>query len=222
MDKDSKKGTNFKILDNINEVDEEMIYKRNIKSSYEALKGSKVCILGAGGLGSNVAVNLARCGVGHIYICDFDIVEASNLNRQYYRLSHIGKKKVYAIKEVIEEINPFIDVKICDKRINKDNLHEIIKEYPVVCEALDEASVKSMVINEILSNYTDKVVVSASGMAGIDTPNEIKTTKKINNLYICGDEKSDMEEIDGMMAPRVSVCAGHQANMILRILLNKE
>lgn len=210
------------ILVNGIKISEDMIFKRNIKDSHEKIKDSRVCILGLGGLGSNIAVFLARSGIGKMCLVDFDIVDASNINRQHYYLKHIGMKKTQAIEDVIGSINPFVDLIIKDVYVDNENIIDIVKDYDYIVEAFDNAESKALVINEILSNFDDKIIVSASGMAGIEDSNNIKTTRKFKNLYVCGDEYSDFEEYSGMMAPRVNICAGHQANLILRLLLDKE
>mgnify|MGYP000936874198 CR=1 FL=1 len=198
------------------------IFKRNISDPDGVLARSSVCILGLGGLGSNIGVYLARSGIGRLVLVDFDQVEASNLNRQYYSLGHIGMKKTQALLEVIRSINPFIDLEVIDTKINRDNIMDIVKGQQIICEALDDPATKSMVVSEVLANSDDKLVVAASGMAGLGDANLIRTRRKLSRLYICGDERSDFELIPGMMAPRVSICAGHQANIILRLLLGLE
>lgn len=198
------------------------IFKRNIGDTDGVLARSSVCILGLGGLGSNIGVYLARSGIGRLVLVDFDQVEASNLNRQYYSLGHIGMKKTQALVEVIRSINPFIDLEVIDTKINRDNIMDIVKGQQIICEALDDPATKSMVVSEVLANSDDKLVVAASGMAGLGDANLIRTRRKLSRLYICGDERSDFELIPGMMAPRVSICAGHQANIILRLLLGLE
>lgn len=200
---------------------EEKIMKRNIKDPYNKLKSSKVCIVGLGGIGSNLAVSLARSGIGNLYLIDFDIVEESNLNRQYYNIYHIGIKKTDAIKDVIESINPFVNVVCEDIKVEPSNINntidKIIKDFnpDYFCEALDDAATKAMLISEILENYSDKVIISSSGMAGINDANEIKTVKRMKNLYVCGDGYTDLDKYDGMMSPRVTICAGHQANILI-------
>lgn len=202
-------------------INEKCIYSRNIENSYEKLKNSRVCILGLGGLGSNIANSLARSGIGNLKIVDFDKVEVSNLNRQLYRLIHIGMKKTEALKSIIEEINPFINI-ICDSRkVDTENILEIVRDYDIIVEAFDSAESKAMVISEILSDDEKKYIVSGSGMAGIEDSNEIKTTKKFKHLFVCGDEYSDFDKYNAIMSPRVNICAGHQANVVLKILLEE-
>ncbi|EUB39443.1 sulfur carrier protein ThiS adenylyltransferase ThiF [Fusobacterium sp. CM1] len=203
------------------ELKEEDLLKRNVKGISEKLKKVKVCILGLGGLGSNVAVLLARSGIGYLKLVDFDIVEASNLNRQQYRISHINMKKVEALKSIIKEINPFVEVDILDIKVSKENIHSIVGDIEIVVEAFDRAETKAMLMEELLTN-TNKIVVSASGMAGLGSANEIVTKKIKDNFYLVGDNYSDYEEYLGIMSTRVMICAAHQANMVLRLILREE
>ena len=203
------------------DLKEEDLLKRNVKGIFEKLKKAKVCILGLGGLGSNVAVLLARSGIGYLKLVDFDIVEASNLNRQQYRISHIGIKKTEAMKSIIREINPFVEVDILNIKVYRENIYSIVGDIEIVVEAFDRAETKAMAIEELLTNK-NKIVVSASGMAGLGSANEIITRKVRNNFYLIGDNYSDYEEYSGIMSTRVMLCAAHQANMILRLILGEK
>ena len=203
------------------DLKEEDLLERNVKGISEKLKNAKVCILGLGGLGSNVATLLARSGIGYLKLIDFDIVEASNLNRQQYRISHIGMKKTEAIKTIIKEINPFVEVEILNKKVDRENILSIVGDVEIVVEAFDVAETKAMAIEELLTNG-NKMLVSASGMAGLGSANEIITRKIRDNFYLIGDNYSDYEEYSGIMSTRVMICAAHQANIVLRIILGEE
>ena len=203
------------------DLKEEDLLKRNVKGIFEKLKKAKVCILGLGGLGSNVAVLLARSGIGYLKLVDFDIVEASNLNRQQYRISHIGLKKTEAMKTIIKEINPFVEVETLDIKVDRKNIYSIIGDIEIVVEAFDSAQTKAMTIQELLINK-NKIVVSASGMAGLGSANEIVTRKIKDNFYLIGDNYSDYEEYSGIMSTRVMLCAAHQANIVLRLILGEK
>ena len=203
------------------ELKEEDLLKRNVKGISKKLKKTRVCILGLGGLGSNVAVLLARAGIGSLKLVDFDIVEASNLNRQQYRISHIGLKKTKAIKTIIKEINPFIEVETLDIKVNRENIHSTVGDIKIVVEAFDRAETKAMILEELLTDK-NKIVVSASGMAGLGPANEIVTRKIKDNFYLIGDNYSDYEEYLGIMSTRVMICAAHQANMVLRLILGEK
>ena len=200
---------------------EEDLLKRNLKGIAKKLKKVEVCILGLGGLGSNVAVLLARAGIGSLKLVDFDMVEASNLNRQQYRISHIGLKKTEAMKTIIKEINPFVEVETLDIKVNRENIHSIVGDIEIVVEAFDRAETKAMTLEELLAKK-NKIVVSASGMAGLGPANEIVTRKIKDNFYLIGDNYSDYEEYSGIMSTRVMLCAAHQANIVLRLILGEK
>ena len=203
------------------ELKEEDLLKRNVKGISKKLKKTRVCILGLGGLGSNVAVLLARSGIGYLKLVDFDIIEASNLNRQQYRVSHIGMKKTEAMKSIIREINPFVEVDILDIKVDRENIYSIVGDIEIVVEAFDRAETKAMTLEELLTDK-NKIVVSASGMAGLGSANEIVTRKIKDNFYLIGDNYSDYEEYSGIMSTRVMLCAAHQANMVLRLILGEK
>ncbi len=203
------------------DLKEEDLLKRNVKGISEKLKKAKVCILGLGGLGSNAAVLLARVGVGYLKLVDFDIVEASNLNRQQYRISHIGMKKTEAIRTIIKEINPFVDIETLDVKVDRENILSTVEDIEIIVEAFDAAETKAMAIEELLTNG-NKILVSASGMAGIGSANEIITKKVRDNFYLIGDNYSDYEEYLGIMSTRVMLCAAHQANIVLRLIVGEE
>ena len=203
------------------DLKEEDLLKRNVKGIFEKLKKAKVCILGLGGLGSNVAVLLARSGIGYLKLVDFDIVEASNLNRQQYRISHIGMKKTEAIRTIIKEINPFVEIDTLDIKVDRENILSVVEDIEIVVEAFDVAETKAMAIEELLTNG-NKIVISASGMAGLGSANEIITRKINDNFYLIGDNYSDYEEYSGIMSTRVMLCAAHQANMVLRLILGEK
>ena len=203
------------------ELKEEDLLKRNVKGISKKLKKTRVCILGLGGLGSNVVVLLARSGIGFLKLVDFDTIEASNLNRQQYRISHIGLKKTEAMKSIIREINPFVEVDILDIKVDRENIYSIVGDIEIVVEAFDRAETKAMTLEELLTDK-NKIVVSASGMAGLGSANEIVTRKIKDNFYLIGDNYSDYEEYSGIMSTRVMICAAHQANMVLRLILEEK
>ncbi len=190
-----------------------------IKDMQSRLEKGRVAIAGLGGLGSNLAVMLARAGVGHLFLVDFDRVEESNLNRQQYFLPQVGKYKTDAICEVIQKINPHLTVHTQCITVTAENALPLFREYDVVCEAFDRPEAKAALVNCLLE-YSRVKIVSASGMAGLGDMNRVKTTRPLARLYLCGDGTS--EEKEGMFSPRVTACAAHQANAVLRILLGLE
>ncbi|ONI39817.1 thiamine biosynthesis protein ThiF [Candidatus Epulonipiscium fishelsonii] len=185
----------------------------------EKLLQSKVAIAGAGGLGSNIAVMLARSNVGEIFIVDFDKVDKSNLNRQHYSEEHLGRYKTEALAEQINKINPAVNFIYKTVKVTADNIVELFKDYKIVCEAFDNPVYKAMLVENLLI-HTKATIISGSGMAGYSSGNNIKTHKKLSRLYVCGDLESDIAS-NCIMSPRVQICAGHQANMIIRLILGE-
>lgn len=201
---------------------ESMMAARHTPQVHSRMKKGKVAIAGLGGLGSNIAVMLARTGVGNILLVDYDIVEPSNLNRQSYYISHLGQYKTDALQQQIREINPFINVITKTVRVDENNVIELFSGVDVICEAFDKPDAKAMLVNTALEKLKGVKIVAASGMAGYESSNLIKTERKMKNLYVCGDFQNEAKIGFGLMAPRVQICAGHQANMILRLLLGIE
>lgn len=200
---------------------EALMISRHTPNIHNKLKSGTVAILGLGGLGSNIAISLARIGVGNLLIADFDIVEPSNLNRQQYFINDIGKYKTEALKDIILNINPFIKVNIVNQIVNSSNMHQFT-EADIIIEAFDNPGYKAEIANVILTKMRDKYLISSSGMAGYYDSNIIKTRKVRNKFYICGDEIYEAKEGEGLMAPRVSICANHMANLATRILIGDE
>ncbi|MCP4180300.1 MAG: sulfur carrier protein ThiS adenylyltransferase ThiF [bacterium] len=192
---------------------------KNNKSITEKLSNAVVGIAGCGGLGSNIAVALTRIGIKKLVLVDFDKVELSNLNRQYYFIEDLGKNKVDALSDTLKRINPYIELETYCIKLNKENLHSIFNETFIVAEAFDTVSAKSMIVDCFLEgNYKNKYLVCASGMTGINSSNLISTKKLTSNIFISGDFVSEPNDEEGLMAPRVNIAVGHQANMIVRLL----
>ena len=201
---------------------EAMMCARHTPKVYEKVKQAHIAVAGLGGLGSHIAVALARTGVGYLHLIDYDEVEPSNLNRQHYKIKHLGMKKTIALKSELEEINPYIEISIDTIQITEENVVELFAEDEIICEALDKPEAKAMLVNEILEQFPEKYIVAASGMAGYGRSNEIQTKKITSHFYLCGDQVSSAEPGNGLMAPRVTICAGHQANMVLRLILGEK
>lgn len=200
---------------------EKMMSARHSPDVYNAVKSAYVAVLGLGGLGSNVAIMLARLGVGKITIVDYDRVEPSNLNRQSYYVDDIGKLKCTALSEQIKKINPYIKVSAINARVTQANILEIVNGATIVVEAFDRAETKAMAVNLILEN-TQAKVVCASGMAGYGEANDITTKAVGKRLIVCGDGVTDSRIGVGLMSPRVTLCAAHQANAVLRLIMGLE
>jgi sulfur carrier protein ThiS adenylyltransferase len=185
----------------------------------EILKDKTVGIAGAGGLGSNCAVALARVGIGKIIIADFDTIVESNLNRQYFFHDQLGQKKVLAIKSIIQRINPNVTVDARVMKLTPENIPQIFAGCDVIVEAFDLADQKQMIIETVQDAFPQTPMISGVGLAGFGNNNSLKT-QKADNLYICGDQENETSDKLPPLAPRVGVVANMQANQVLEILLN--
>ena len=186
------------------------------------LSAGNVAIAGLGGLGSNVAYSLTRIGVGHLHLIDFDVVDVTNLNRQQYFMEHVGMYKTEALKSLLMKINPYIEIKTDCVRVTEENIKDLFCDNDIVCEAFDNPDAKALLVNGIMEYFPEKKLVSASGMAGFGSSNSIVTRRITKNFYLCGDRVTAPSYGNGLMAPRVAVCAAHEANMITRLILGEE
>jgi len=199
-----------------------LMMARHTPGIHQRIKKSVVGIAGLGGLGSAVAIALARVGVGRLILVDFDVVEPSNLNRQQYFIHQIGMPKVDALQENLLKINPYVRIRTYKEKLDRNNVERIFEEAEVVVEAFDRADEKAMLINMVSEKMSDKYIVAASGVAGYGENNEIKTVRFSSKIFIVGDHKTAAQPGVGLMAPRVGIVAHHQANTVLRILLGEE
>ena len=201
---------------------ESMLCARHTPHVYEKAKKARVAIAGLGGLGSNIAIMLARTGIGHLHLIDFDIVEPSNLNRQQYMVEHLGMYKTEALKDELQRMNPYIETQIDTVRITEENCRDLFKDDDIICEAFDKPDQKAMLVRELLTQCPETTVVSGNGMAGYGDTNEIRTQQMMRRLYVCGDQSTDVGNGIGLVAPRVAACAAHEANKVLQLIMQTE
>jgi len=195
--------------------------KQKFDKIKEKLRKSSVGIAGAGGLGSNAAIALARAGIGRLILVDFDKIEESNLDRQYYFLNQVGKIKVEALKDNIKRINSAVKVEILNQKLEKGSMEKPFHNVDVVIEALDNAETKTEFIEEILLRLPGKPVVAASGVTGYGNSDRI-VTKRFSTLYMCYDEQAKSSEDDVLLAPRVCLMANWEADLVLEIILGED
>lgn len=195
--------------------------ERHSKETQALLNQGNVAIAGLGGLGSNIAYALARIGVGHLHLIDFDKVDITNLNRQQYFMEHLGMYKTDALKSLLLKINPYLDIKTDCVKVTEDNLASLFQDNDIICEAFDVPEAKALLVNGVLEHFPEKYLVSGSGMAGYESSNLIHTRKVTSHFYLCGDETSEVSYGHGLMAPRVAICAAHEANMVTRLILGE-
>ncbi|MBR4626990.1 MAG: sulfur carrier protein ThiS adenylyltransferase ThiF [Ruminococcus sp.] len=182
------------------------------------LSAASVAVCGLGGLGSNIAIALARAGVGHIHIIDFDRVDIQNLNRQQYFPEQLGLAKTEALGDTLRRIALCSEITADCVKLTEENIPSLLSGEDIICEAFDKADQKAMLVNCVLENMPEKYLVAGSGMAGIAPSNLITTKRVTKRFYLCGDDMNDVEDGLGLVSARVMICAAHQANAIIRII----
>ena len=199
---------------------EAFLTARHTPGIYKVLKNSVVGIAGLGGLGSAVAVALARMGLGTLILVDYDVVEPSNLNRQQFTTDQIGVPKTEAIKTILANINPYVRVKTVREVLTGDNLRDVFKSSEVLVECFDSAEEKKMFLETAAECLSDIFIIGASGLAGYGDSNSIKTWRLSDRMFIVGDLEKAAEPGLGLMAPRVGIAAHHQANLVISLLVD--
>ena len=187
----------------------------NVQKKFSA---ATVAICGLGGLGSSIAISLARAGIGKLILIDFDRVDITNLHRQQYKANQIGMNKTDALRDNLLEIAPYVTLETHTIRVTEENAAHLLQGADIICEAFDNAECKALLTNLVLETMPDKYLVAASGMAGMGSANAIKTRKVMSRFYLCGDERSDVQSEGSLVSSRVMLCAAHQAHTVLRIL----
>jgi len=185
-----------------------------------ALQAATVGIAGAGGLGSNVAISLARAGVGRLIVADFDRIQPSNLGRQQYTVRQIGRLKVEALRANLRAAIPFCEVVAHPVRVTARNVGRLFGAADVLVEALDRATSKRMLIDAWLALHPDRPLVVASGLAGYGKNRRLHT-RKLGSLYVCGDEESECPAGISPIAPRIALVANLQANLVVELLVER-
>jgi sulfur carrier protein ThiS adenylyltransferase len=177
------------------------------------IQSVKIGIAGAGGLGSNCAFNLVRSGFKNFMIVDFDLIEPSNLDRQFYFYDQIGKPKVEALGQNLKLINPDINITALVEKLDEKNIKNVFLDCDIVVEAFDRAECKKMMVEEYINS--NKFLISASGLAGWGNSDAIKIHKIKEKFYIVGDLETGVSEDKPPISPRVNIAAAKQADVIL-------
>lgn len=191
-------------------------------ASFAAKLGKSVVgIAGMGGLGSNVAIALARAGVGRLIIVDFDNVEQSNLNRQQFFIDQVGRPKVDCMVENLRRINPRVEVEGHKVTLAADNIPKIFSNADCIAECFDGAQAKQMIVETVLAKMSGVKIVSVSGLAGYGKSNEIITKRVSPHLVMIGDGLTAIDNCKILTAARVGIAAMHQANAIIELLVDE-
>lgn len=183
------------------------------------LSTCRVGIIGLGGLGSNAAAMLVRCGVRRLVLADFDTVDVSNLNRQLYFRTDIGRHKTEALAETLRRIEPDLDLELVTERVGEAQIVAIGGRVDALVEATDCADTKALVMNVCAQHLPGLPCVAASGLAGLGPANDVVTRALADRLWVVGDLTSDVTDGLPLAASRVMVAAAHEAHAVVRILL---
>mgnify|MGYP000641172674 CR=1 FL=1 len=186
------------------------------------LAGYTVGIAGAGGLGSNCAAALVRTGIMHLVIADFDIVDSSNLNRQFFFADQAGMKKTEALRDNLIRIDPAVRLDIHDIRLDRDNIAVIFRDCDIIVEAFDRSDMKEMLTETVSDLWPERPLILGSGIAGYGNTNKLRERFIDDTLIVCGDEESEISESLPPLAPRVGIVAHMQANAVVDILMKRK
>jgi len=177
----------------------------------------KIGIAGVGGLGSNCAMLLVRSGFRNFELADFDDVDDSNLNRQFYFYHQTGQSKLEALSINLALINPTVKIEMHKGKLDRSVLEGLFSGCDVVVEALDRAEEKKLVVEQFL--HSGKLLVAASGLAGYGNSDRITTHKIKENFFIVGDLVTGISPETPPLAPCVTIAAAKQADIILSYVL---
>ncbi len=175
-------------------------------------------VAGAGGLGSNAVMCLARAGVRHLVVVDHDVVEAANLDRQAFTLAQVGRPKVEALAENVAAVAPGCRLSTHRRRWAPGDAAALFAGCAGVLEAFDRPDVKAALVEDVLAHLPDAFVVCASGLAGIGG-NDALRTERHGRLWVVGDGRTAAGPGVPLLAPRVVAVAALQANLALALAL---
>lgn len=194
------------------------LIERHGAARQEKFSQGRVAICGLGGLGSRVAELLTRAGVGYLRLIDFDRLEATNLNRQWYFMEQLGRYKAEALADNLRRITPYAELDVHTVRITEDNLASLLADVDVIVEAFDNATCKAMLVNGVREQFPRCHLVAASGMAGFASANAMRVRRLSENFYLCGDGRSAADAGDGLYGARVNICSAQEALVVLQLL----
>ena len=197
------------------EVKREAVLQRQSEEINDKLENAKVVILGAGGLGSNVAHMLARLGVGKLIVYDFDIVEPSNLNRQHYGVNDIGKMKAETTAERIKELLPYVHIESRNLIVDEEVLSSVYEEGDIFIEAFDTVSSKVMAYDFFAGR--EKPYICTTGVAG---PSGELSRRDLGHIHIVGDFQG--EDRNDCYIPKVMAIAAMECRVVMELILKKE
>ncbi len=201
------------------ETYESMLIARHSPEVHAKLRKASVGVAGLGGLGSQIAVALVRMGIGRLTGIDFDMVELSNINRQYYFMDQIGMLKTEALEDTLKRISLLTALNLINLKIGGDNVKGLFDSCDVIIEAFDDPHAKAALFDACRVHYPDAFYIGASGVAGYGNTQALKIKKMSEKVFVVGDFTSEARPGSGLMAGRVGVAAGIQADLAVQLIV---
>lgn len=201
---------------------EALMVARHTPGVHAKLKEATVGLAGLGGLGSSIAIALARSGIGRLIVADFDVVEPSNLNRQQYFTDQIGQLKADALVANLRRIHPYSIVEAHAVRVTPENISTLFGNVDVMIEAFDQPDQKAMLLDTFTALRPDCPFIGASGLAGYGNTEALRIHRIAGQVYIVGDLSTAARPGCGLMAPRVGVAAHLQADLAVSLLVDAQ
>lgn len=201
-------------------------YSRNIllpeigKEGQIKLLGASVLIIGAGALGTVVAMYLAASGVGHIGICDFDTIDISNLQRQLsFTENDLGKKKVEILADKLREINSEIRIDTYPELLRKDKANTIFADYDVIVEGSDNPNTKYMV-TDIAKNLSKPCIFGGVAQFAGQVMTILPGGTTYRDLFpeAAGDGEFMPCSVGGVLGPVPGIVGSIQATEVIKVI----
>ncbi|MFA7658649.1 MAG: HesA/MoeB/ThiF family protein [Candidatus Gastranaerophilaceae bacterium] len=202
---------------NVERYNRNMLIPQIGEEGQRKLSQAKILVCGAGGLGSTVLANLASVGIGTIGIVDNDVLELSNLNRQYiHKFENIGKVKVESAKKWIGEFNPEIVVKTYQTRLDENNYEDIVEDYDLIMDCFD--SFKSKFLLNKIAVKTGKTLIHGGVTEFFGQVTTIVPHKTACLNCILPEESGYV--VKGVLSPAVAAIASIEAMEAVKVILN--
>ena len=189
----------------------------------DKLVNSHALIVGAGGLGSPAALYLAAGGVGKLTICDFDVVDLTNLQRQIIHTTRsVGIKKAISAQQTIHELNPDVEVRTVCERLTEDSLHALVAEADVVLDCTDNFATR-YALNRVCVKLRKPLVSGAAiNFEGQVTVFDMRADD--SPCYHClfpeiGNEEGLRCAESGVFSPLVGIIGTTQAAEAMKLLM---
>lgn len=198
---------------------EDVLGKYLTPDQLRQIAGWKTGIAGLGGLGSNCAFHMIRTGFRRLVLVDFDRIEPSNLNRQFYFHDQIGRTKADALQENLYRINPDVELESYPDRLTPENLATYFQDCDIIVEAFDLPEAKQILAAAYLKS--EKLLVSASGIAGWGQSDRIRTHRLKDNFILVGDLETAVDATHPPLSPCVQIAAAKMADAILEYVLSE-